>query len=393
MLRTTPLYDWHSANGAKMAEFAGWSMPIQYGKGSIEEHHLVRRSAGLFDVSHMGQVLVRGDGAAAWLDHMISSDIAKLELNHSTYGLLCNEAGGVLDDVFVYRLADEWLVVVNAANVEKDVSWFRDHLPASGVEIDDASEHYAMIAFQGPNAIRVMDGLVGPGASGAAGKTGDTGGQAAAPVSKGPATGGPVSAIERFAASALTINGTACIVGRTGYTGEDGVEIFAPSDRATGLWEFVLSGARAMDVECGPVGLAARDSLRFEPGFALYGHELTEEISPIQARLKWACNLDSEFIGFEAIRRQAEEGVPTKLATVRLTDRGVPRQGYEVLCDGRVVGTVASGMYAPTVDAYCANVYVESACAKTGTELAIRIRNTAKAAVVVKRPLYTPAYR
>ena len=364
MLKETTLHGWHMDNGAKMAEFAGWSMPIQYRPGPIEEHRLVRRSVGLFDVSHMGQLLFRGERVAAFLDSMLSNSIAALGPWQSTYALLCREDGGVLDDVFVYRLPDHWMVVVNAANTAKDAQWFRAHLPGN-VAMEDRSDETAMIAVQGPHAVPLLDAL----------------------------TGGKVSPIDRFSAAGLSLAGVSCTVGRTGYTGEDGVEIFLPARSALEVWEAVLAQAQRQQVECGPAGLAARDSLRFEPGFPLYGHELTEEISPIQARLTWACSLDKEFVGAQALRRQVDEGVPTRLATVRLSDRGVPRQGYRVLHQGRPVGSVASGMYAPTVDAYCANVYLPAPLARTGTEVHIEIRNQAKQAVVVKRPLYTPAYR
>ena len=343
-------------------------MPIQYGSGSIEEHRLVRRSAGLFDVSHMGQLLVRGTGAGAFLDRLVTSNMATLEENQSTYGLLCRQDGGVIDDVFVYRLPGEWLIVVNASNGTRDVAWFEKNLPRSGVELTDTSDQFAMFAFQGPHAIGVMDTL----------------------CSTDTVT---VSAVPRFSAARVTIGGVECTIGRTGYTGEDGVEIFAPTEHASVVWDTILKEAAARDVECGPIGLAARDSLRFEPGFPLYGHELNEEISPIQARLKWACNLEKDFIGAEALRKEAEQDVATKLATVQLAERGVPRQGYAVFHEGTKAGYVASGMYAPTIDAYCANIFVASALAKIGTELEIEIRDKRKPAVVVKRPLYKPAYR
>ena len=365
MLEVTALHSWHKANGAKMAEFAGWDMPIQYGTGAIEEHRLVRRSAGLFDVSHMGQLVCSGSGAAAFLDHMLSGDIASLDEGHSTYALLCREDGGVLDDVFVYRLAGEFLVVVNAANTEKDARWLAEHLPDSGVELDDFSPDTAMFAFQGPQAVPVMDAL----------------------------TGGRASGIPRFGSGNLTVGGISCTVGRTGYTGEDGVELFLPAASALPVWEAILEEADRQNVECGPVGLAARDSLRFEPGFPLYGHELSEEISPIQTRLKWACNLEKDFVGAPVLRKQAEEGVPSRLATVVMEQRGVPRQGYRVLHDGSPVGIVASGMYAPTADAYAANVFVSPPLAKIGSVVDIEIRSDARAATVVKRPLYKPAYR
>ncbi|MBU8912995.1 MAG: glycine cleavage system aminomethyltransferase GcvT [Spirochaetales bacterium] len=369
MLQTTPLHKWHGANGARFIEFANWSMPIQYGSGSIEEHRLVRRSAGLFDVSHMGQIMVRGNAAGEFLDRLITSDVSSLEDNQSIYGLLCRQDGGVIDDVFVYKLSGEWLVVVNAANAARDLAWFQTNLPAGGVELTDASPRFAMFALQGPRAIDVMDSLCG---------SEDT---------------GNVGGVPRFSAVRATIAGAECTIGRTGYTGEDGVEIFAPAEHATAIWEAIFAEAGALDIACGPVGLAARDSLRFEPGFALYGHELTEEISPIQARLKWACNLEKDFIGAEALRLQAEQGVTTRLATVQLVERGVPRQGHTVISGGTEVGYVASGMYAPTIDAYCANVFVASALARIGTELEIEIRGNRKRALVVKRPLYKPAYR
>ena len=327
---------------------------------------MVRRSAGLFDVSHMGQVMVRGAGAGAFLDRLVTSSVISLKENQSIYGLLCLPSGGVMDDVFVYRLPNEWLVVVNASNATRDLRWLKSHVPDSGVDLEDASDRFAMFALQGPHAIDVMDAV----------------------CDRGVASGVP-----RFSAARVSITGVDCTIGRTGYTGEDGVEIFAPAGDAVAIWEKILAEAASGNVECGPIGLAARDSLRFESGFALYGHELGEEISPVQARLKWACNLEKDFIGATAIRGQVADGVPTKLATVQLAERGVPRQGYPVLSEGAVIGHVASGMYAPTVDAYCANVFVHSELAGIGTKLEIEIRGRRKQAVVVKRPLYKPAYR
>lgn len=362
-----------------MAEFAGWDMPITYSGGAIEEHRLVRRSAGLFDVSHMGQFLVSGPDALDYLQRLVTTNLATVSEQESTYALLCRHDGGVLDDLFLYNLPDHWLIVVNAANREKDFSWFERHLPeppapdtAARVRLEDVSEATAMIAFQGPKALFVMDRL----------------------------TEGAASDIPRFGAAQRSLvglpqpfTGRSVTIGRTGYTGEDGVELFVPDTMAQAVWELILAEAERAGVEAGPVGLAARDSLRFEPGFALYGHELTEEITPLEARLKWACDLEKEFIGRDALIAQREKGLEQRLATVRLTQRGVPREGYRVLKDGEPVGVVATGMYAPTVDAYCANVFVPPALAKTGTEVDIDIRGRSRSAVVVKRPLYRPAYR
>ncbi|TVQ26793.1 MAG: glycine cleavage system aminomethyltransferase GcvT [Spirochaetaceae bacterium] len=364
-MKHVPLYRTHVDAGAKMAPFAGWEMPIQYPAGSIEEHRLVRRSAGLFDVSHMGRLKVTGTGAAAYLDRLVSSSIAKLGVNESTYGLLCNESGGVIDDLFVYRLAESWLVVVNASNAEKDIAWFRSHLPESGATLTDVSDQTVMFAFQGPQAIALLDH--------------DTGGRA--------------SAIERFHAALIDVCGVPCTVGRTGYTGEDGVELFAAADHAERLWTGILALADRHGVDAGPIGLAARDSLRFEPGFPLYGHELDEQTTPVEARLTWACDPDTDFIGRDAILERKRAGAERKLATVVMEERGVPRQGCDVYHEDRCVGVVTTGLYAPTVDAFCANVYVESELARTGSIVHIDIRGGRKRAVVASRPLYKPAYR
>ena len=355
-----------------MVDFAGWDMPISYPTGPIEEHRLVRRSVGLFDVSHMGQFHVSGPGALDYLQRLVSPDLLTVPEQGSTYALLCREDGGVLDDLFLYDLPGRWLVVVNAANREKDYAWFADHLPVEGVLLEDVSDDTAMFAFQGPAALTVMDRL----------------------------TDGRASEMPRFSAAELELarlptpaGGRTLTVGRTGYTGEDGVELFVPSSIAQAVWERLLAEAGAAGVEAGPIGLAARDSLRFEPGFALYGHELTEEVTPVEARVTWACDLEKEFIGRDAIAARKAEKPRVRLATIRMTERGVPREGYRVLADGREVGWVATGMYAPTADAYCANVFVERPLAKVGTDVDIEIRGRTKHAVVVKRPLYTPAYR
>ena len=361
-----------------MTEFAGWDMPVSYPRGSIEEHRLVRRSAGIFDVSHMGRFRVSGPRALEYLDRLVTASLARVREHQSTYALLCRDDGRVLDDLFVYHLPAWWLVVANAANRDKDFRWFEEHrrpsehVAADGVELTDISGETAMIAFQGPESLAVVDRL----------------------------TDGGASRVPRFGSAELVLSGLphryadrSALVGRTGYTGEDGVELFVASEMAQAVWELLLHEAERAEVEAGPIGLAARDSLRFEPGFPLYGHELTEEVTPLEARLGWACDLDKEFIGRDAIARQKETGVARRLATVRMTERGVPREGFRVLSEGEEVGHVASGMYAPTIDAYCANVFVPAALAKVGTEVHIEIRGRARAAVVVKRPLYKPAYR
>lgn len=343
-------------------------MPLHYHTGALEEHHLVRRAAGLFDISHMGRLEFRGADAADALDYLISSDIVDLSVGLSTYGLLCREDGTTIDDVFVYRFPDRFLVVVNAANRDRDVAWIRDKLAGfdGDVHFADRSDDLAMIALQGPEALRIADGL----SDGTAGR------------------------IPRFGSAVISIAGISAICGRTGYTGEDGVELFPDAAEVEMLWNACFEYAEKNSVELGPCGLASRDSLRFEPGFHLYGHELSDDTTPVEARLKWACHFDRPFIGRDAILARSEEGPKRRLATVVMEDRAVPREGYRVLdTQGHPVGEVVSGMYAPTVECYAANIYVNTELSKTGSVLGIEVRGREKRAKVIKRPLYTPRYK
>ncbi len=364
--RHTPLHQWHVDNGARMVDFAGWDMPLNYADGALAEHHLVRSSAGLFDISHMGRVEIIGADATGFLDYVLTNDMAGCPVGQSIYSLLCKADGGVLDDVFSYRLEpDHWLIVINAANREKDLAWLEKQAAGYTVEVIDRSEDVAMVAFQGPKALKVADVL----------------------------TGGAASGIPRFGVTEVDLPSGKSVMSRTGYTGEDGVEIYPDSADVQTVWEDLFAAAGEVNVQVGPCGLAARDSLRFEPGFALYGHELTEEITPIEARLKWACKLEKDFIGAEVLRKQAEEGTERKLATFTMTERSVPRQGYAVIIDNEEVGEVVTGMYAPTVGTYSGNAFIRTPYHKRGTEIEIEIRGKRRVAEVVKRPLYAPSYR
>jgi glycine cleavage system T protein len=314
----------------------------------------------------MGRVEVIGRDATAFLDRVLTNDMRGCPVGQSIYALLCKEDGGVLDDVFSYRLEqDHWLIVVNAANREKDRSWLEKHAEDFSAELIDRSDDVAMVAFQGPKAISVVDAL----------------------------TDGAGSAIPRFGVTEVELPSGKTLTSRTGYTGEDGVEIYPDSTDVQSVWEDLLAAAAEQCVEAGPCGLASRDSLRFEPGFALYGHELTENVTPIEARLKWACKLEKDFIGAEVVRRQAEEGTELKLATFTMTERAVPRQGYAVYVDDQEAGEVVTGMYAPTVDSYSGNAFISTPHHKRGTKIEIDVRGTRKAAEVVRRPLYKPSYR
>lgn len=372
-MKTTALHDRHAALGARFAPFAGFDMPIQYPLGALEEHRLTRRSVGLFDIAHMGRFVLEGPGAGAYLSRMTSNRLLDLRPGEARYTLLLDEGAGILDDLFVYRLGnssigspggeDAWLVVANASNKESDFSRLRDGLPA-GVDLSDRSEELYMIAVQGPRAIEVLDSL----------------------------SGGRVSPIPRSASEEAEVAGVRALVGRTGYTGEDGVELFFPASQAVRLWDEVLGGARKLGVDAGPVGLAARDSLRFEAGMPLHGHEIGVDTAPAEALLSWACDFDKDFVGREAALRYKE--APRRKLVTLTTGGGVPRQGYPVHDPtGREVGVCVSGMFCPTVGVFAANAFVEPSLTAVGTELAISIRGKAVTATVTKRPLYLPTYR
>jgi len=363
-LHRTALHDWHVAAGGRMVDFAGWSLPVFYPLGAIEEHHLTRRSVGLFDIDHMGQIGVRGPDASARLDSVVTSSVTSIPVGASRYGLLCNEEGGVVDDIFVYRLdQDEFLVVVNAANRSKDLEWIDGHVAGANSTVTDRSAELEMVSIQGPNALELV-------------ATASTDAEA-------------VHSLDRFAVSRTSLFGADVLLGRTGYTGEDGVELYIENGGAATVWQGLLDAAEAAGVEAGAVGLSARDSLRFEPGYPLYGHELSEEITPLEARLSWAVDLDGdEFIGQEALRKQKVAGLTKRLETIVMSERGVPREGSTVLSGGTELGSVVSGMLAPTAGIFAANVFLPRSHGDVGTEVVVDIRGKSKQAAVVKRPLY-----
>jgi glycine cleavage system T protein len=366
ILKRTNLYQWHADHGGRMVPFAGWEMPVQYPTGPIEEHHITRRSAGLFDIDHMGQIIVTGPDAEAYLNRLVTWDISLMAENEAHYALMCYDNGGIVDDIFIYKLPDHWFVVVNAGNLDKDFQWMLDHTEGYDVTVTDVSEETYMIALQGPKAIDLLDRLV--------------------PID--------MASVPRFTAVNTKIDGVEVIIGRTGYTGEDGVEIFFPAEKAVEVWEGILNKGEKVGIEVKAIGLAARDSLRFEPAFALYGHEINEDITPIEANLRWACKFEADFIGKEALLKQKEEGINKKLIGFELTAKGMPREGYVVVNEaGEEIGNVVTGLYAPTVEKYCGHAFVKPEYAKVGKNIQILIRNKPKAAVVVKRPFYVPAYR
>jgi len=351
-LRRTPLYDRHVAAGARIVPFAGWEMPIQYA-GIREEHRAVRERFGIFDVSHMGQVETSGPQAAALLQRLLSNDVQAMKVGGAQYSVLCREDGGVLDDLFSYRLQDErFLTVTNAANHDKDLGWFRRHADGFDAEVTDAAPDYAMLAVQGPGAREAV--------------------QAIADQPLPP----------RFTTARRHLRGLPVLVCGTGYTGEDGVELLTDPDAAGPLWdELVRRGAA-------PAGLAARDTLRLEACFHLYGNDLIEERGPIEAGLGWCCKEDTGFIGSDAVRAVRTAGPREKLVPFRLVGPGIPRQGNAILAGGETVGEVTSGTLSPMLEVGIGMGYVAPSAAAPGTELEIDVRGRRRPAVVAEKPLY-----
>ncbi len=347
-----------------MAPFAGYDMPISYPTGAVEEHLITRRSVGLFDIDHMGQIEVSGPGADEFVSRMVSATVLDMKDWDARYSLLLDDKGLVLDDLFIYKLPGRWWIVVNASNREADYAWFTRHAP-QGLKIEDKSDATYMIAVQGPRAIELMD-LVADR---------------------------KVSEFPRFTAGEIKVEGIPILFGRTGYTGEDGGELFFPAESAERLWTLLLERGEKAGIETRPIGLAARDSLRFEAGMPLHGHEISPTINPIEAGFKWACGLEKDFVGKAAVEAVIAAGPARKLVGLEVSG-GVPREGYEVLAEsGEKIGVCVAGMFCPTVKKYAANAFVLPAFAKAGTKVQVLIHGKTKEALVVKRPLYVPAYR
>ena len=358
-LRRTPLYEKHLELGAKMVPFAGYEMPIQY-EGIVAEHRAVRSAAGIFDLSHMGEFVFQGRGAGALVDRLVSSDVAGLTVHQARYGLLTNERGTIVDDVIVYRTAEaEYLMVVNAANIAKDRAHVQTHL-AKDVVFDDRSLETALVAIQGPRAADIL----------------------------GAQTRAELREIPSFGVTAAQVAGATATLARTGYTGEDGFEIFVRNEDAEPVWEGLLASGRAAGLK--PVGLGARDTLRLEARFSLYGNDIDETTDPIEAGLGWTCKLDKDFIGRDAIAAKKAEG-PSRRIVGLVVDGGVARHGHDVTSGGEIVGRVTSGTYGPTVEKNIALAYVRTPLSKVGTVLAVRIRGRDVPATVVKTPFFRRA--
>lgn len=359
-LQRTPLHAEHVALDARMVPFAGYEMPVHYPTGIREEHRAVREEAGLFDVSHMGEFRLRGPEALALVQHLAVNDASTLQVGQAQYSAMCREDGGVLDDLLVYRYEDHYMLVVNAANRARDLEWVEAHAGEFDAEVEDHSDGIALLALQGPAAEELLT----------------------------PLADRELEEIGYYRFATGHVAGRPATVSRTGYTGEDGFELYVAAEDARRLWRALLD--EGADAGLTPAGLGARDSLRLEMGYALYGNDLDERHTPLEAGLGWITKLDKgDFVGRDALRRQKEAGVERRLVGLRLTERGFPRPGYDVVAEGRDVGTVTSGTVSPSVGVGIAMAWVPAGLSEPGAGLGVRIRDAVVPAVVQRPPFYT----
>ncbi len=357
MAARTPLFDWHVGHGARMVDFAGWDMPVQY-TSIVEEHQAVRTAVGLFDISHMGRLSFAGPGALDLIQRVYTNNAATLKDGQVRYGLVCNDRGGIRDDVLVYKWPYGYAMVVNASNRGKIVDWLAENRAGLDVQVTDQTTDTAMIAVQGPRALERCRGL----------------------------TEADAAALPYYFAAPTRCLGQPCVLSRTGYTGEDGVELMIGAAHGVALWEeLVRRGGK-------PCGLGARDTLRLEAAMPLYGHELNEETDPFQAGLGWAVKLDKgDFRGRAELVKRKEDPALRRRVGLELTGKRIAREGTPVLSGGTAVGVVTSGTFAPTFRKAIAMAYVDPGCRAAGTPLAVDIRGTHEPAVVVPLPFYRRA--
>jgi aminomethyltransferase len=357
--RRSPLHEVHVAAGARLVDFAGWRMPIQY-TGVIDEHRTVRERAGLFDVSHMGEARVRGAEAESYLQRLTCNDVARLRPGRAQYTALTTENGCFVDDMLIYQLDDsDYLLVLNAGNTDKDLGWLRSHRESFDASLDDESLDWALLALQGPQAETILKTL----------------------------TEVPLQDLRYYGVARAAVGGVDCIISRTGYTGEDGFELYTASAEATQLW-YDLLGAGAPHGLI-PAGLGARDTLRLEAGMALYGNDIDETTTVYEADLGWIVKLKKgDFIGREALARQAEQGVTRKLVGFTMHGRAIARHGFPALREGEPVGRVTSGSFSPTLEKSIGLAYLPLALTEPGSGFEVDIRGRSEPATVVETPFY-----
>ena len=361
-VKQTCLHDRHLAAGAQMTPFGGFDMPLQYA-GIVEEHNAVRGSCGVFDVSHMGEVCISGPDACRWVEHIFTNEVSSIPAGKIVYGMMLYDNGGVVDDLLVYRRGDnDFLLVINAANIDKDVAWMKDHAAGFDVTIDDISDSVGELAVQGPDSEKVMEEVLGIGCTD----------------------------LVFYTFKETELADDKIIVSRTGYTGEDGFEIYASHDVTRMLWDKLMASGR-----CQPCGLGCRDTLRFEVGLPLYGDELSSEITPLEAGLGIFVKLDKgEFIGRDALIAQKAAGLTRKIVGIELADKAVPRHGYEILdMDGNVIGAVTTGYRGISIDASVAMAMIDIAHTAIGTPVQVKIRRKTFPATVIKKRFYDKKYK
>lgn len=356
--KRTCLYDRHVALGALISPFGGFDMPIQY-SSITDEHQAVRTDCGVFDVSHMGEVTVKGKDAERYVNHIFTNNVAGMPAGKILYGMMCYEDGGTVDDLLVYKMGEnDFFIVINAANIDKDWAWMTKHAEGFDIDIQNRSDYYGQLAVQGPNSEKVMQEVLG------------------------------LECAELTFYTVKTIGDV--IVSRTGYTGEDGFEIYGSHEYIQSCWDKLMASGR-----CKPCGLGCRDTLRFEVGLPLYGDELSAEISPVMAGLSMFCKLDKpEFVGRDALIRQKTEGVARRVVGIELADKAIPRHGYDVLnADGEKIGEVTTGYHTISTGKSVCMALIDASYAKLGTPVAIRIRKKVFNGTVVKKKFYDKHYK
>jgi aminomethyltransferase len=356
-LKRTAFYELHKSLGAKIVEFAGYEMPVQY-SGIVEEHRRVRSSVGVFDVSHMGEVEIRGTGALGFVQRITANDASKLHDGRVQYSAMCYDSGGIVDDLLVYCMGDSYMLVINAANIDKDIAWMREHATGD-VAITDRTDDTSLLAVQGPRSLATLQKL----------------------------TDADLSTVQYYHFIRCRVAGVEMVASRTGYTGELGFEIYFPSDvRLAGkVWEAVMDAGREYGI--GPVGLGARDTLRLEMGYCLYGHDIDQSTNPLEAGLGWITKLEKgDFIGRDAIVKAKQNGLSRRLVGFSLDGKAFPRQGYPIRADGASVGQVTSGTFSPSLDKGIGMGYVHATHCAVNTPISIVIRGNEAPASIVPLP-------
>ena len=356
-IKKTALYEIHKKLGAKLVEFAGYYMPIQYG-GIIQEHKRVRSTVGLFDVSHMGEFFIRGDNALEFLQKVTINDVSRLAVNQAQYSAMCYDNGGIVDDLIVYRLPDQYMMIVNAANLEKDWAWMQENLVPK-VELQDRTNELTLLALQGPQAEATLAKL----------------------------TRINLEDIPFYWLEEGLVKDVEMLVSRTGYTGEPGFELCFPAQHSKAIWEALLQAGREFNIE--PIGLGARDTLRLEMKYCLYGNDIDESTNPIEAGLAWITKLDKgDFIGRMAIEKIKEEGPSRKLVGFQMDEKAFPRQGYAIWRDEQQIGVVTSGTFSPMLEKGIGMAYVSNETSAIGTDIEVQVRGKKIPAHIVKTPFY-----